>query len=349
MKLIKAGAKAGTFSLGGIRLASMLEKSEEELEKLEKALKTSRSFKLLKAAGVIRSSGFKGIKFAVKVFDDCRLKAGPGADFSQFLDGKSELMAQMSDMGPENFEKYFLKGGASDLEISGKCGLTFEETKKIHGFVNDFFIYSDLSVSSAATSAAPVKVYSAVAGVEIRKGRPELSFFRREIWKERFSVNKAKLNEYLKIIPKGEKGEARKTLESLGLMANRKSTLYALLEYLLEEQNEYFLKGSPETRKPLKQKTAARKLGVHPGVLNRVISNKSVQLPWGVEVPLAELLPSEKDINRERLRALINDYPGLPDRELAEKMAQIYGVKLSRRSMAQYRAEISAKKRKMIK
>ena len=209
MKLIKAGAKAGTFSLGGIRLASMLEKSEEELEKLGKELKSSRTFKLLRAAGVIRSSGFKGIRFGTRDFEDCRLKADSGPDFSRLLDGKSEFIDRINSIGREKFEEYFLKGGASDPEISRECGLPLEEIGEIKSFVNDFFIYSDLARAGAGreTNVPPVKVYSAIAGIEIKKGRPELAFFRREIWKERFSVDKSKLEEYLKMIPRGGAGE----------------------------------------------------------------------------------------------------------------------------------------------
>lgn len=346
MKLIKAVARAGVFTLSGIRLASILEKSEEEIENTGMELKSSRTFKLLRTAGVIRSSGFKGIRFSNKNMEDCRLKSSSGLDFSNLLNGKSKFISRMKSIGQKNFKEYFLKGETSDIEISKKCGLTLEEVKKMKEFVNDFFIYSDINSQSTGQNFAPVMVYSLVAGVDIKRGRPEISFFNREIWKEKFSVDKEKLAKYLKIIPNGKSKETREVLERLDSIESRKSTLYCLLELLVKEQKEYLINGNPESRNPLTQKAVAAILGVHPSVINRIISNKSIQMPWGVEIPIAELLPSEKNINRERLCVLIDYYPQSPDRELKEKMYQMYGVELSRRSIAQYRKELSDKNRK---
>lgn len=344
MKLIKAGAKTGTFTLGGIRLSAVLEKSEEDLENLEKELKLSRVFKLLRAAGVIRSSRFNGIRFKNRNIGECRLKSSSSPDFSPLLDGKNKFISRIKSIGRKNFEEYFLKGGFSDLEISQECGLTSKEIMEMKEFVNDFFIYSDLQEASGAYPSAPAMAYSVVAGVEIKDGQPELAFFRREIWKERFYVDKGKLAKYSKVMPEKETGEIRKALESLSLIEKRKSTLYSLLELLIKKQKEYLIKGSPELRKPLTQKSAAATLNVHPSVVNRIISNKSIEMPWGMEIPLAGLLPSEKEINRERLGSLLEDYPQHTDRELAEKMLQIYGTRLSRRSIAQYRSELSCEK-----
>ena len=88
------------------------------------------------------------------------------------------------------------------------------------------------------------------------------------------------------------------------------------------------------------QRSMAAMLDVDPSVLCRLISNKSVQMPWGVETPLATLFPSAKDINRERLYQLASANPAWKDEMLREELKRAYGISLSRRSIAQYRKEL---------
>ena len=76
-----------------------------------------------------------------------------------------------------------------------------------------------------------------------------------------------------------------------------------------------------------------------PSVLNRLISNKSIELPWGLETPLKTLFPSRKSMLLERLHGLIREYPASTDDELRVLIARMYGAKLSCRSIAQYRAD----------
>jgi len=104
---------------------------------------------------------------------------------------------------------------------------------------------------------------------------------------------------------------------------------------------EYLRSGDPARRQPLTQRGMAGKLGVDPSVLNRLISNKSVQMPWGLQAPLATFFPSAKDINRERLYVLAGESPGQTDAALARELARVHGVRLSRQSIAQYRKELS--------
>jgi len=82
-------------------------------------------------------------------------------------------------------------------------------------------------------------------------------------------------------------------------------------------------------------------LGVDPSVINRLISNKSVQMPWGLEAPLSVFFPSAKDINREKLDELAHANPGWRDEDLRREMDRRHGVMLSRRSIGQYRQELT--------
>lgn len=84
----------------------------------------------------------------------------------------------------------------------------------------------------------------------------------------------------------------------------------------------------------------ADRLGSLPSIIYRLVSNKSVRLPWGLEVPLKSLLPNEKSLARDRLHDLALAKPGLSDEALRREMERLYGAGLSRRSIAQYRKEL---------
>jgi RNA polymerase sigma-54 factor len=174
----------------------------------------------------------------------------------------------------------------------------------------------------------------------VEDGKPGLAFFNRQIWKGRYQVNEDKSRRMLASLPAAEARRLEGFLRELGLLDRRKSTLYRVLEALIETQEPFFVSGDPDQRRPLTQRELSDKLDISPSVLNRLISNKSVQLPWGLEAPMKTLVPSRKSLIRDRLHDLVRQYPASTDEELGRKIDRRYGVRLSLRSIAQYRTEL---------
>lgn len=171
-------------------------------------------------------------------------------------------------------------------------------------------------------------------------GEPELAFFNREVWKGRYKIDSEKLAQLLPGLDPAERRRAENTLKKLEFADKRKTTLYRALELLLSVQTDYLVTGEPGRRRPLSQKTLAKNLEVDPSVLNRLISNKSIQMPWGLEAPMEVLLPSSKKVNLERLYAIAAENPSLSDEKLRAELRFRHGVDLSRRSIAQYRQDL---------
>jgi RNA polymerase sigma-54 factor len=144
-------------------------------------------------------------------------------------------------------------------------------------------------------------------------------------------------------LSKYQKEKAEKLIKQIELINKRKSTLYLTLEILIQVQSKYFKTGDPEDRVPFSQKRLAEKIGVHPSVINRLISNKSIQVSWG-EIPISILLPSSKVINLQRLYNIAIKNPEMTDLQLALELKRQYGINLSRRSIAQYRKELNLNK-----
>jgi len=100
------------------------------------------------------------------------------------------------------------------------------------------------------------------------------------------------------------------------------------------------LSRNPADRRPLTQESVATRLQTAPSVINRLISNKSIQLPWGLEAPMKTLFPSSKSLMRDRLYDLAIANPLYREKELRHQMARLHGAYLSRQSITQYRKEL---------
>ena len=332
-----AGARTSAALLGALKLAHLAGMSEEEFEKFLKELEGGRVFQLLKNSGAINLAEFPSARCAARKYAGYGLKLSCG-DLPELADGKGDLVKLMQGIGQEKFEACFLKDAArSDAERAEACGISAADAGRLRDFVNRAFIQAEFE---GAAEAPASKVFSAVAGIEIKDGVPELAFFHREIWKGRYKVDGEKLARLLPGLEPAERNRVEKTLRRIEFADKRKTTLYRALEILISVQADYLASGEPGRRRPLSQRTLAKNLEVDASVINRLVSNKSVQLPWGMEAPLSVLLPSSKDVNLERLYAIAAGKPGLSDEGLRAELKSRHGVDLSRRSVAQYRKEL---------
>lgn len=337
---LNASAKTKTSAslMGALKLAHMAEMPEEEFEKELKALEEHRYFKLLKASGALSLSEFPSARYAARRYAGYNLKLS-GGGLPELADGNGDLVGLIQGIGQERFEACFLKDAAmSDVERAEECDITVADAARLRAFVDRAFIQAEFEGRAEAPAA---QVYSAVAGIEIEEGSPALGFFHREIWKGRYRVDQEKLAKLEMDLPLAERSALEKLLKRVEFAEKRKTTLYRALEILLNIQAEYLTTGEPGRRRPLSQKTLAKNLDVHPSVLNRLVANKSVQLPWGTEAPMNVLLPSAKEVNLERLYSIAAAKPDLSDEGLRGELKTLHGIDLSRRSVAQYRKDLS--------
>ncbi|MBI4655933.1 MAG: hypothetical protein HY746_04195 [Elusimicrobia bacterium] len=329
--------RASVAFIGAMKLAHMAEMSEEEFERLLKKIEENRFFQLLKDSGVVNLAEFPKARYAARRFAGYGLNLSAG-DLPELVDGKSNLVALIQGIGQERFESCFLKDASmSDVERADECDISVQDAVRLRDFVNRAFIQAEFEGAAGAPAS---KVFSSVAGIEIENGEPVLAFFHREIWKGRYKVDQERLSEILKDMPVSEQSGVKKMLKRMELVDKRKTTLYRALEILIKIQTDYLLTGEPARRCPFSQKTLSKNLEVHASVLNRLVSNKSIQLPWGTETPISTLLPSSKEVNIERLYSLASENPTMSDEGLRIEIKNLHGVELSRRSVAQYRKDL---------
>ncbi len=324
---------------GQLKLARLLEMSERDFEARIREVEANPLFARLLKVGAVRLEPYEHSGFAAKRFGGWDLKTS-SEGLPDLLNGNGEMVQLIQRVGQERFEECFLKDDElSDADRARSCGITVAQARQLREFVDRLYIQAEFKSPAAADSPAP-KVFSAVAGVSVSDGKPVLGFFNREIWKGRYRVNNDKYALLKGSLPLNESQRLEKLLRQLEFLDRRKSTLYRVLEALLVHQAEFFLTGEPDRRRPLTQRALASQLDVIPSVLNRLLSNKSIQLPWGLESPLRTLVPSAKAILRDRLHGFALAHPDLSDEALRREIESAFGAKLSRRSIAQYRKEL---------
>lgn len=324
---------------GQMRLAHLYEMPERDVEARVRELEANGLFRRLVESGVVAVEPYLHARFAARRLEGQGLGTAATEGLPQLLDDDGDLAPVIERVGRERFEEHFLRDEAlSDADRALLCGITPDEARRLRELVDQLQVRGEFE--SPTEQPLPTKPFSAVAGIDVEGGRPVLGFFHREIWKGRYRIDEDRREELLRSLPPGEARRVERLLRQLEWIDQRKSTLYRVLEALLEAQAEYLVTQDLDRRRPLTQRALASKLDVPPSILNRLISNKSCRLPWGRETPLKTLVPSSKTLMRDRLYQIATERPELRDEDLRHEMQRLYGARLSRRSVAEYRKEL---------
>lgn len=323
---------------GQLKLAKLLEMSEEEFSSEIVALERDPVFERLRAAGAVSLEAFEGARFAGRRFGGWGLRTASDG-LPDALDAGSAPVKLIERIGQERFQESFLGDAAStDAARARACGITPGEAKLLREFVDRLYIQQEFE-AAPAQRAAP-RVYSAVAGVEIVASEPALAFFNKPIWKGRYRLHAEKYALLRDRLTPRETARFERLLKRLEFLDRRKTTLYRTLEEVLRTQADYLRTGEPGRRRVLTQRELADRVDTSPSALNRLIANKSIQLPWGVEAPLRVFVPSSKTLLKDRLHDLAVAMGDASDEALSRALERETGSRLSRRSIAQYRQDL---------
>ena len=143
------------------------------------------------------------------------------------------------------------------------------------------------------------------------------------------------------------------------VLKQRQETLFNTMSAIVKCQRDYFMSGDERDLKPLGQQQIADMIGKDVSVVSRAVSNKYVQLPWGIK-SLKSFF--SEDINGASRHEVYDDLKKLIDAEdkahplsddaLCDRLKEM-GYKLERRTVAKYREALkipsSTVRRKMAK
>ena len=320
-----------------MKLARLLEMSDGELAVMAGKLERDPRFETLIGSGAISVKPFGRAFFATRKFAGQSLtNAAEGV--SALLNANAKPVALMKRIGQKKLQRLFLSDSPiPDAQRAKETGLSSADVQLLRRFLDEVFVREEFA---AKPEAAAPKVFSTVAGIVVDEGRPSLRFFNREVWKGRYAIDDDQLKVHLHGLPGEERERMQKYIARLSHVDRRKTTLYRVLETLMDAQSAFLISGDPCRRQPLTQRSLATAVDADPSVINRLISNKAIALPWGTEAPIKCLVPSGKTLARETVGSLAKERAELSDEGLRCLLAKQYQIHLSRRSVAQYRWEL---------
>lgn len=146
---------------GQLKLARLLEMSEDEFSASLQALERDPLFERLRAAGAVRVEPFEGARFGARRFGGWGLRTETDG-LPDALDASSAPVKLMQKVGQERFEEFFLRAERMDDAARARaCGITPAEAKVLRGFVDRLYVQQEFSSApapAAAPAAAPITV-----------------------------------------------------------------------------------------------------------------------------------------------------------------------------------------------
>jgi DNA-directed RNA polymerase specialized sigma54-like protein len=270
--------------------------------------------------------------------------ADPGSlDIESLLLKKEHLVHQIQKLGMERFKRYFLfpDSGMTLDEIARECDLDVLQVQEINSLIDEYSIMSEFYHPSKFSS--DVIHYSKVASV-VREGAGfVISYFSPFFARGRYLINYERFEELNKsgAFSRDEARETTQLFRKLELINSRKDTLNQILQGIVDKQILYFQAGDSKSLLPVSQKELANKIGLAPSSVSRAIRGKSINTPWGDEVPLKHFFPRPKRFRKELLEQLLKEDGELSSDEMIRtRLWEKFGVAISRRSVANLRKEL---------
>jgi len=326
--------------------ANLLEMPEDEFQRLITSIEKNPLFKkLCQEEKLIHSQRFPRTDISHSFYQlEEALVADKGSlDIDSLLLNKAHLIRQIQRVGLEKFKRYFLfpQLGMPLEKIARECGLYVSEVRKINSLVDEFSIMSEFYHPSNVTSGDIH--YSKVASVEKDGEDFVIGFFSLSSARGRYSIDYERFEEIktVGVFTATEVKEARQLFKKLELINSRKDTLSQILHNIIDKQVLYFESGDLRSLLPLSQKELAEKIRVTPSSVSRAIKGKSIDTPWGEEIPLKHFFPRPRRFRRELLRDLLEtDKEFSSDEAIRVELWERFGVAISRRSVANLRKEL---------
>lgn len=328
-----------------IEQANLLEMAGEEFHKLIAEIEKNPLFqRLYQQERLIRYQRFPRTDISSSFYQlKEELVAGGSLDIESLLLNQGYVVRQIQNLGRERFKRYFLfpETGMSEEELARECGLTVSEVRKINSLINEFSILSQFHQPSAPVSEGIH--YHKIASVEKGQEGFVIGYLSASFARGSYIIDYPRFE---KLRADGafngaEVRQARQLFKRLELINSCKHTINRIVQNIVEKQALYLESGDVRTLLPFSQKELAKKIGLAPSSVSRAISGKSIDTPWGQEVPLKQFFPRPRRFKKELVRQLLEGEAGLTsDEAIRAKLEDKFGVAISRRSIASLRKEL---------
>jgi len=326
--------------------ASLLEIPEEEFHKLIAEIEKSPLFRrLYQKERLIRYQRFPRTDISSSFYQlKEEIVADKGSlDVESLLLNEEYIVRQIQNLGLEKFNRYFLfpETGMTEEELARECDLAVSEVRKINSLIDEFSILSEFYHPSALSSEGIH--YHKIASVERDQEGFVIGYFSASFARGRYTIDYERFEELRadRAFTEAAVREAKQLFRRLELINSCKDTVSQILQNIVEKQALYLESGDVRTLLPFSQKELAKKIGLAPSSVSRAIRSKSIDTPWGQEVPLKHFFPRPRRFKKELVKRLLEIETGLAsDEAIRVRLQDKFGVAISRRSVANLRKEL---------
>lgn len=328
-----------------LRLFSVLASPEEDFLRQAAELEADPLFIRLSAPGpdgaapVIRRR-FAGASYAFGLAcgdDALAAAAGSGGSAGEWLSERPAMLKLAKRAGLENFEKYFLSGVVFSPAAAGRaCGLTSAEASALKNFA-DAFIMAHERIPAAAL---PQLYLRCAAAISAEGGKLSVAYSHPAYFRGAYNIDNAALSRLMKSgeLSREDAARLRALTARAQRIAWRKSGFHRTLTAIVERQSDFLLQKGP--LKPFSQRALAAGIGLNPATVSRLIASKTVMAPWGEEIRLKNFFRKKNAYITDIIKTVTGARAEkMTDKEVAESLKAVYGIRVSRRSVNLYRTK----------
>jgi len=350
--------------IGRMKLGQLFSLPESKFRKLIKELENTSLFRqLIDKWKVISYRKFSGVRPLSSVeLKEETIFSSDNFDLEELLHQNPKTVPLLQKIGQLTGKSRFnelLHGGLSIGEIEHECRLTPEESEIFKDFLNRFELEKLTSggplSSSSESSPSPIARTFKIASIEREGDKLAIYPYLKEDYlvKGRYSIDYRRYEELYqkRNLPLEELNRISKIFKMLNLVNRRTTTIYQIIHHIKEAQSDYLHSGDIGRLRALTRRELARRIGVHPSSITRVMANKSIGTPQKEELPLKFFFPSQKEISKSYLQDIIDQekvlleihtlYHPYSDELIKDKLYQNYHISVSRRAVAKYRKELN--------
>jgi DNA-directed RNA polymerase specialized sigma54-like protein len=329
-----------------VEQSNLMQMSQSELDSLILEIERTKLFnRLFKEEKIIRYNRFNKADISRKFYtlDESVIAGTQSPEIEILLLDKKRIIECIRELGLEKFKRYFLlpEDGLSESEIAISCGLSVSRVCEINNLVNDIAVMDEFySLSSLNSNDIN---YTKIASIEMDKNGFRVSYLLNSMARGQYIINYEKFeqSELKKGMNAGEIRDVRALFKKLEMLNRCKETLHLILDNAIEKQAAYLESGNAKELLPLSQKELAVKIGVHPGTLSRAIRDRTIEIPCGKEITLKSLFPNPRKFRMMMLKDAVGSEEGAySDAKIQKKLAEEYGINISRRTVANIRKEL---------
>lgn len=343
---------------GRMKLGEFMSLPEDDFQKLIKEIKNDSLFKRLAASDtkVIRHKKFPGTSLASSrtiPLDPAITPSQDSFELEPFLSQEKDITLIIKSLGVDRFKKFFLNGGCEIAleEIAGECDLTIEEVRKINNFVDRFYLQTKSTESPLGERPQRI-YYSTIASVEKEERGFSIGFFSAPMVEGLYIIDFERFEEIKKAggFNQDELKEIKVLFDKLRLVNSRKTTIYRVIQNIIEAQHNFFKSGNLKDMKFFTQASLADKIGVEASLISRAINGKAIRIPQGREISLKTFFPTKKQLGKELIREIIEQEKTeienraikkpYSDEEIRKKLKENHAISISRRSVSEWRFDL---------